>query len=247
VPQKYGLAALEKVFGVLHSIFVWLVDTAFWWVDLAYRVGILADADYMMFTELKRLAVRVLEFLAVAKGAGALRGLAKRGVKRKEPPAAAATAAILERARLRYLEALKEIAKKNEQWLREGKTAKWRAREAHRLRHEARLRARAETLLEKVREAEAMDKKRYGNKDGPTFEQVVEKAKSKGLKGDAVYEESVRMRGEVCAGRPQRKPRSSGVSLASGRSRRAGRSARGLANEGAGRTHRSRRVWPRAR
>jgi hypothetical protein len=83
VPQKYGLAALEKVFGVLHSIFVWLVDSAFWWVDLAYRVGILAEADYMMFSELKRLAVRLLEFLAVAKGARALGGLAKRSRIRK--------------------------------------------------------------------------------------------------------------------------------------------------------------------
>ena len=80
---------------------------------------------------------------------------------------------------------------KKKQWIREGRSAKWREREAFKLRKEARLRARAKMGPEGIKWAEARDTKKYGHPDGPTFEQGVAKARAKGLAGDPVYEEIV--------------------------------------------------------
>ncbi len=87
-----------------------------------------------------------------------------------------------------YLDELNDIGRKNQQWLREGRSPEWRAREAFRLRKDARLRAREGMSPEDVRKLEARDVEKYGHPDGPTFEQVVERARSSGLRGDAAYE-----------------------------------------------------------
>ena len=42
--------------------------------------------------------------------------------------------------------------------------------------------------VEKLRER---DREKYGNPDGPTFEQLVEKNRRKGMTGDAPFEEIV--------------------------------------------------------
>ena len=93
--------------------------------------------------------------------------------------------------RQRYLDDLGSIGNRNKQWLREGRPAEWRAREASKLRKEARLRARSEMDPEGIKWAEARDMKKYGHPDGPTFEQKVAEARAKGLTGDAVYEDVI--------------------------------------------------------
>lgn len=77
----------------------------------------------------------------------------------------------------------------NEQWVNEGLSAEERARRAHEIRHNARLQAR-EFMPDKqeVADLQARDLQKYGNPDGPTFDQLVEANRAKGMTGDAVYE-----------------------------------------------------------
>jgi hypothetical protein len=80
----------------------------------------------------------------------------------------------------------------DQQWQRQGLSAEERARKAHELRHQARLKAR--DFMPDPREVadlQARDREKYGNPDGPTFEQLVAKNREQGLTGDEVYEKII--------------------------------------------------------
>ncbi len=87
-----------------------------------------------------------------------------------------------------YLDDLRDIGRQNEQWLRDGRSAKWRAHEAYRLRKEARLRARGRMDPEDVATLEARDMRKYGHPDGPTFEETLQRGRDEGYVGDDLYE-----------------------------------------------------------
>jgi hypothetical protein len=88
-----------------------------------------------------------------------------------------------------YLEQVSHIPEFNEQWLEQGLSVRERAELAWRIRHEARLDARAmmadPTEVELLRERDMAE---YGNPDGPTFEFLVTQLQEAGLEGNAVYE-----------------------------------------------------------
>lgn len=74
----------------------------------------------------------------------------------------------------------------------EGKSVEERARRASETRHNARMTARA--MMESAAEVEDLRKRdhaKYGNPDGPTFEQLVEKNRKKGLSADEAYWEII--------------------------------------------------------
>lgn len=88
-----------------------------------------------------------------------------------------------------YLERVALIPELNKQWLEQGLSAQERAEAAWRIRHDARLEARA--MMANPAEGELLrrrDVAEYGNPDGPAFEFLVEKLKEAGLEGDAVYD-----------------------------------------------------------
>jgi hypothetical protein len=88
-----------------------------------------------------------------------------------------------------YLKEVALIHELNKQWLAQGLSAKERAKKAWRIRHEARLKARAMMAdPEEVEMLEARDIVEYGNPDGPTFEFLVKECRGSGLRGNAVYE-----------------------------------------------------------
>ena len=94
-----------------------------------------------------------------------------------------------EEIRIHYNRVVATIGPADEQWKREGIGAEERARRASRIRHEARLLCRA--MMSSAVEVELLgrrDQEKYGNPDGPTFEQLVESGRKKGLSGDALYE-----------------------------------------------------------
>jgi len=94
-----------------------------------------------------------------------------------------------EEVRLHYNRLVGTIGPANEKWKQEGLSAEERARRAYGMRHEARLLTRA--MMSDAAEVEELRKRDlevYGNPDGPTFEQLVERQRSKGVSGDAVYE-----------------------------------------------------------
>jgi hypothetical protein len=88
-----------------------------------------------------------------------------------------------------YLERVAAITELNNEWVRQGLSARERAEAAWRIRHEARLEARSMMAdaveLELLRER---DMAKYGNPDGPTFEFLVERLQDAGLEGDVAYE-----------------------------------------------------------
>lgn len=88
-----------------------------------------------------------------------------------------------------YSDTVDKIPDLNEQWIAEGVSVEERAKRAHDIRHDARVKAR-EMMQNKqeVADLQARDAEKYGNPDGPTFEYLVEKNRQKGLEGDAVYE-----------------------------------------------------------
>jgi len=91
-----------------------------------------------------------------------------------------------------YLERVALIAGQDQQARTEGESAEARARAAYQLRHDARMTARAMMAdQEAVKGLEARDRVKYSNPDGPTFEYLVERARAKGLEGDAVFESIV--------------------------------------------------------
>ncbi len=88
-----------------------------------------------------------------------------------------------------YLERVARITELNKQWTEQGLSAPERAEAAWRIRHPARLEARA--MMANLAEVELLrqrDIAEYGNSDGPAFEFLVEKLKQAGLEGEAVYE-----------------------------------------------------------
>jgi hypothetical protein len=88
-----------------------------------------------------------------------------------------------------YLKEVAVIHDLHKQWLAQGLSAKERARRAWRIRHDARLKARAMMAdREEVEMLEVSDTIEYGRPDGPTFEFLVKKCREAGLKGNAVYE-----------------------------------------------------------
>jgi len=88
-----------------------------------------------------------------------------------------------------YVEQLSHIPELNRQWIAAGLSVRVRAERAWRIRHEARLEARAmmadpiEIELLRVRDIAV-----YGSPDGPTFEFLVEQGRRAGLEEKAIYE-----------------------------------------------------------
>jgi hypothetical protein len=81
------------------------------------------------------------------------------------------------------------IPTQNQAWLGEGLSAELRARQAYTIRHDARIEARnMMSNKAEVEQLRARDQVKYGDRDGPTFEYLVDKNRDKGLEGDAVYE-----------------------------------------------------------
>ena len=88
-----------------------------------------------------------------------------------------------------YNETVRPIPELNQQWRAEGIPLAERAFRAYAIRHNARLQTRALTEQElNVRNLEVRDFLKYGNKDGPSFENMIEIANQKGYYGDAAYE-----------------------------------------------------------
>ncbi|EDM79309.1 hypothetical protein PPSIR1_04193, partial [Plesiocystis pacifica SIR-1] len=84
------------------------------------------------------------------------------------------------------------IATKNEAWVAEGVELEERAHRAHAIRHGARVKARE--FMPDSAQVECLqerDQGKYGNPDGPTFDDLVEKNEAKGHSGDAIYEEII--------------------------------------------------------
>lgn len=94
--------------------------------------------------------------------------------------------------RVRYNQIVSTIAASNEQWKREGLSAEERARRAYQVRHDARVLSRAMMASRvEVELLEKRDQEKYGHPDGPTFDELVESAKKKGVAGDAIYEQII--------------------------------------------------------
>jgi hypothetical protein len=88
-----------------------------------------------------------------------------------------------------YLEQVSSIPELNQQWLAAGLSARERAERAWRMRHTARLEARAMmTDLIEVELLRARDMALYGHADGPTFAFLVEQGRRSGLTDQAIYE-----------------------------------------------------------
>jgi hypothetical protein len=94
-----------------------------------------------------------------------------------------------EEIRVYYNQVVSTIGPSNEQWKRDGLPAEERARRAFTIRHDARLACRAMMASSSdVEDLRKRDQEKYGQPDGPTFEQLVDSGKKKGAAGDAVYE-----------------------------------------------------------
>ena len=89
-----------------------------------------------------------------------------------------------------YLKLISQIQPTVDQMKKDGKKAEERAKKAYQLRHDARMLCRAMmTDRKQVEELKARDKEKYGQGDGPTFEQLFENnKKKKGLKAEEAYE-----------------------------------------------------------
>jgi hypothetical protein len=87
-----------------------------------------------------------------------------------------------------YLSEVSKIAELSEEWVRRGEALEQRARRSWQPRHDLRLKARemmANPLdVEDVRER---DRKKYSHLDGPTFEYLLDRARTKGLRDDEAY------------------------------------------------------------
>lgn len=107
-------------------------------------------------------------------------------------------------ARQLYLERVATIAGADAKWKAEGLPAEDRARRAFAARHAARMTARA--MMGDPSEVAALqerDRAKYGDPDGPSFELLVEKARAKGLTGDAIFESIVESAQRTDAGTNQ--------------------------------------------
>jgi hypothetical protein len=88
-----------------------------------------------------------------------------------------------------YLNRVSAIPRLNNEWIQEGRSVRERAEAAWRIRHEARLEARS--LMDNRSEVELLrqrDQAKYGNSDGPTFDFLVERLRTAGFEGDAIFE-----------------------------------------------------------
>lgn len=91
-----------------------------------------------------------------------------------------------------YLERVATIGERDRELRAQGQAAEQRARAAFQARHDARMTARAMMQDQAaVAELQARDVARYGGPDGPTFEQLVERAREQGRAGDEVFESIV--------------------------------------------------------
>jgi hypothetical protein len=91
--------------------------------------------------------------------------------------------------RIWYLREVAKIVELDQQWQGRGDTLEERARKAWQCRHDLRLRARE--MMEEPADVEflrARDFQRYGNPDGPTFEDLAERFRSRGLSVTDAYE-----------------------------------------------------------
>ena len=96
-----------------------------------------------------------------------------------------------------YLQQVDRIKQLNRDWKSQGLSAEQRARRAWEIRHSARLEARRMmTDPEEVELLRIRDPVKYGNPDGPTFAQLVERLTGR-LSGDALYEEIVHEAGRT--------------------------------------------------
>ena len=89
-----------------------------------------------------------------------------------------------------YLREVASIPVLDQQWQAEGVSLPDRARRAWEIRHRARVTAR-KLMIDPI-EADMLrrrDVAKYGNPDGPTFEQLFDQAKAKGLNDDGAYQE----------------------------------------------------------
>lgn len=95
-------------------------------------------------------------------------------------------------ARQLYLERVATIAGEDARWRAEQVPAEERARRAYGVRRAARMTARA--MMgdpAEVKLLQERDREKYGDPDGPTLEWLIERARAKGLAGDAVFESIV--------------------------------------------------------
>jgi hypothetical protein len=91
--------------------------------------------------------------------------------------------------RVYYNQVVATIGPSNDEWRKQGLPADERARRAFAIRHDARLTCRAMMAsASEVEDLRRRDQEKYGNPDGPTFDQLVEHNQKKGAAGDAVYE-----------------------------------------------------------
>lgn len=148
-------------------------------------------------TVFKRVTLALCALLFLAAGQTPVRA-----ADTATPPAAAAAAAERPQGnqaiRQWYNDQVAVIPALNERWLSEGLSAEERARRAQEIRHAARLKAR-DFMADKreVADLQARDREKYGNPDGPTFEQLVQKTRDNGLTGDAVYQEIINSAGRT--------------------------------------------------
>jgi hypothetical protein len=88
-----------------------------------------------------------------------------------------------------YLQLVATIPELNQEWIKQGFTARERAESAWRVRHEARMKARSMMAdpaeVELLRERDIL---KYGNADGPTFEFLVERLREAGVEEERIYE-----------------------------------------------------------
>jgi len=91
-----------------------------------------------------------------------------------------------------YKDEIGDIRALNKTWLKNGHTAEQRAEQAEQIRHDARIKVR--TFMSDPAEVKALqqrDQEEFGNPDGPTLAYRVKQNQSRGLVGDAVYEDIV--------------------------------------------------------
>jgi hypothetical protein len=108
-------------------------------------------------------------------------------------PAVAQAPQTNEQIRQWYNNQVAVIPDLNLQWQSEGLSAEERAQRAQDIRHAARIKARDFMQnQQEVADLRARDQEKYGNPDGPTFDQLVQANRAKGLEGDAVYEQIIK-------------------------------------------------------
>lgn len=112
----------------------------------------------------------------------------------KQISASAAATTPVTNAEIRqwYNDQVAKIPEENDKWIQQGLSTERRARNAYEIRHHARLEARRFMRDKKeVALLQARDQEKYGNPDGPTFAQLVESSRKKGLSDEAAHQEII--------------------------------------------------------